>query len=474
MDYPFKTFPSTPSPPSKPEIDGLLADAGYRIKASDLPHVAHRLEQLETQMINAQPTEMTHLASETVHYNPSDLATWVESMLFELNPSEIPATSGFAGESQSPEIGFFAGNQNRGSFSGAAILTHEEDSGIRLIHLLMSCAGSVERGEREIALKLVQEMRLLLCRNITGVIGKVAVFFVDALFWRLSGHPSNRVDSGESEFLYHHFYEGCPYLKFAHFTCNQAILEAFDGCDEVHVIDFNLIHGLQWPALIQALALRPGGPPFLRLTGIGPPSPDGRDTIREVGIRLAELARSVNVRFAFRGVATQRLEDLKPWMIHVRSTETVAVNSVFVLHRLLYTTPDQTQPIKPVLNWVRELGPKILTVVEQEASHNGLGFVDRFTEALHYYSAMFDSMEGSNRNNQAFAELYLEREIKNIVCCEGSERVERHEPLTRWRGRFDKQDSNRLDSVRMRLDRRVCCSLFFRKMDLGWRRGMDA
>jgi DELLA protein len=31
----------------------------------------------------------THLATETVHYNPTDLSTWVESMLSELNASPL-------------------------------------------------------------------------------------------------------------------------------------------------------------------------------------------------------------------------------------------------------------------------------------------------------------------------------------------------------------------------------------------------
>ena len=64
----------------------------------------------------------------------------------------------------------------------------------------------------------------------------------------------------ENELLNHHCYEACPYLKFAHSMANQAILEAFNGYDSVHVIDFSLMHELQWSALIEALTLRPGGP----------------------------------------------------------------------------------------------------------------------------------------------------------------------------------------------------------------------
>ena len=241
----------------------------------------------------------------------------------------------------------------------------------------------------------------------------------------------------EHDILYHHYYEACPYLKFAHFTANQAILEAFNGHDCVHVIDFNLMQGLQWPALIQALALRPGGPPSLRLTGIGPPSPDDRDMLREIGLRLAELARSVNVRFVFRGVAAWHLEDVKPWMLQVSPKEAVAVNSIMQLHRLLGSESDPVQGgsgIEAVLGWIRGLNPRIMTVVEQEANHNETGFLERFTEALHYYSTVFDSLEACPVGpDKALAEMYLQREIFNVVCCEGAARVERHEPLCMWR-----------------------------------------
>lgn len=317
----------------------------------------------------------------------------------------------------------------------------EEDSGIRLVHMLMTCADSVERGDFSLAGSLIEEMQALLTRVNTGCgIGKVAGYFIDALSRRIFapvGSVGGSVSAYENEILYHHFYEACPYLKFAHFTANQAILEAFEGQDCVHVVDFNLMHGLQWPALIQALALRPGGPPLLRLTGIGPPSPDGRDSLWEIGLRLAELARSVNVRFAFRGVAASRLEDVKPALLEVNPKEALAVNSIMQLHKLLGSDSTRNPPVDTVLNWIRKLNPKIMAVVEQEANHNQAGFLDRFTEALYYYSTMFDSLEACTLQlEKVLAEMYIQREICNVVSCEGLDRLERHEPLAKWRARL--------------------------------------
>lgn len=452
---------STSSGSKTPEMDGLLAGAGYKVRSSELHQVARRLERLENVIVNSA-ADISQLASDTVHYDPSDIGSWVDTLLTELNqtvslPSDLSELPDFP---TGPPLDQTAAvdnnnqwlvdykippNQNNQQLQQLTVVASmEEDSGIRLVHMLMTCADSLQRGELSLAGSLIDDMQALLVHVNTGCgIGKVAGYFIDALSRRIFS-PSAVVSSCtgspyEDEVLYHHYYEACPYLKFAHFTANQAILEAFNGHDCVHVIDFNLMHGLQWPALIQALALRPGGPPLLRLTGIGPPSPDGRDSLREIGLRLAELARSVNVRFAFRGVAASRLEDVKPWMLQVSPKEAVAVNSIMQLHRLLGSDPTREPAIDVVLTWIRSLNPKIMTVVEQEADHNQTGFLDRFTEALYYYSTMFDSLEAcSLQPDKALAEIYIQKEICNVVCCEGPARLERHEPLAKWRDRLGK------------------------------------
>jgi hypothetical protein len=95
-------------------------------------------------------------------------------------------------------------------------------------------------------------------------------------------------------------------------------------------------------------------------------------------------------------------------MLQIASGEAIVVNSVLQLHRLLIGLADQHQPTTPidvVLDCVASLLPKIFIVVEQEADHNKLGFIDRFTEALFYYSAVFDfdslDASGMSRSGKA-------------------------------------------------------------------------
>ncbi|XP_071738492.1 protein NODULATION SIGNALING PATHWAY 2-like [Rutidosis leptorrhynchoides] len=51
------------------------------------------------------------------------------------------------------------------------------------------------------------------------------------------------------------FYEVFPYGRFAHFTANLAIIEALPThVESVHIIDFDLCEGSQWPVVIEAIS----------------------------------------------------------------------------------------------------------------------------------------------------------------------------------------------------------------------------
>ncbi|KAL6848706.1 hypothetical protein ACP4OV_021289 [Aristida adscensionis] len=324
----------------------------------------------------------------------------------------------------------------------------EEGAAIRLVHLLVTCAGAIQEGDYSAAHGTLADARGVLCAISTASgIGRLAEHFAAALAHRLfpatpHSPPPPPPLAAPAE-LHYRFYEAAPFLKFAHFAANQAILEAFDGCPKVHVVDFAIMHGHQWPALIHALAKRDGGPPHLRITGVGPPSTGGGDELREVGFRLAELARSLNVEFMFQGVSADKLDEVFPWKLRLATDEQVAVNSVLQLHRLLVdrdADPAVRAPIDAFLEWVAAIRPKVFTVVEQEVDHNKPLLQERFTNALFHYAAMFDSMEALSSRavgaGRALAEAYLQSEIFDIVCGEGSARAERHEPLGRWRERL--------------------------------------
>lgn len=467
--------------------DELLAVLGYKVKASDMAQVAHKLEQLEQVMMMGQAHDhqggsgggLTQIASDSVHYNPSDLSSWLESIFTDLNPpSNFPNFE----PQQNRRFGNIDNSQFENSSSGndyydlkaipgkalvshphhqqnkrlkpspppiqteptrqtessrPVILVDSQENGIRLVQTLMACAEAIQLENLKLAEILAKQIGFLAVSQ-SGAMRKVATYFADGLSRRIYRllPPPHSLDSAFSDLLQSHFYETCPYLKFAHFTANQAILEAFASKKKVHVVDFSMKQGMQWPALMQALALRPGGPPSFRLTGIGPPPQDNTDHLQEVGWKLAQLAETLGVEFEYRGFVANTLADLDASMLDLRRRdEAVAVNSVFELHQLLARPGD----VEKVLMAVKEMRPEILTVVEQEANHNGPVFLDRFTESLHYYSTLFDSLEcgGGTDQDKVMSEIYLGRQICNVVACEGVDRVERHETLAQWRARLE-------------------------------------
>ncbi|KAL1331089.1 hypothetical protein HN51_048340 [Arachis hypogaea] len=57
------------------------------------------------------------------------------------------------------------------------------------------------------------------------------------------------------EDLFRALYQGTPHGKVANFVANSSILEAIPhDCDVIHIFDFDLVNGIQWPSMIEAIA----------------------------------------------------------------------------------------------------------------------------------------------------------------------------------------------------------------------------
>jgi hypothetical protein len=86
------------------------------------------------------------------------------------------------------------------------------------------------------------------------------------------------------------------------------------------------------------------------------------------------------------------------------------------------------------------MSPKVVTLVEQESNTNTAAFFPRFIETLNYYTAMFESIDVTlprdHKERINVEQHCLARDVVNIIACEGTERVERHELLGKWRSRF--------------------------------------
>lgn len=210
-------------------------------------------------------------------------------------------------------------------------------------------------------------------------------------------------------------------------------MRAFEGKDRVHIIDFDIQQGLQWPSLFQSLASRTNPPSHVRITGVG----ESKQELIETGERLAGFAGALNLPFEFHSVV-DRLEDVRLWMLHVKDRESVAINCVFQMHKMLHDSTGGT--LNDFLGLLTSTRAEIVVMAEQEAAHNEVSLSARFTNSLKYYSAIFDSIDSTlpfESQVRTKVEEMFAREIRSIIACEGRERLEWHETFGKWKQLMD-------------------------------------
>jgi hypothetical protein len=205
----------------------------------------------------------------------------------------------------------------------------------------------------------------------------------------------------------------------------------------VHIIDFGICYGFQWPCLIKKLSSRPGGPPKLRITGIDLPQAGFRpaERVEETGRRLENYCKKFNVPFEYNCIAhkweTIRLEDLK-----IDRNEITVVSCLYRLKNMPDETVAVNCPREALLKLIRKINPKIFFHGVVNGSYSAPFFLTRFREALYHFSSLFDMFE-ANVPREDTQRLMLERELFgrdaiNVIACEGAERVERPETYKQW------------------------------------------
>ncbi|XP_077217050.1 protein SCARECROW-like [Tasmannia lanceolata] len=298
----------------------------------------------------------------------------------------------------------------------------KDEEGLHLLTLLLQCAEAVSSDNLDEANKMLLEISEL-STPFGSSAQRVAAYFSEAMSCRLVSSclgifsPLPSPPQATTQKIYSAFqtFNGMsPFVKFSHFTSNQAIQEAFEREDRVHIIDLDIMQGLQWPGLFNILASRPGGPPFVRLTGLG----SCMDSLEETGKRLTDFARTLELPFEFQAVS-EKVGNLDLEKLHVSKREAVAVH--WSHHSLYDVTGSDTNTL-----WLlQSLAPKVVTMVEQDLSHEG-SFLARFVEAIHYYSALFDSLSASHgeesTDRHAVEQQLLSREIKNVLAVGGPSR----------------------------------------------------
>ncbi|PRQ49155.1 putative transcription factor GRAS family [Rosa chinensis] len=134
-----------------------------------------------------------------------------------------------------------------------------------LTELLFAGAEAVESQNWVFASNIIAKLNTLLSGSENGdnSFNKLATFFTKGLHYKTINSievPHEPAVSRNTETMssFQMLLELSPFVKFAHFTANQAILEATQEDEDIHVIDFDIMEGSQWPSLMVDLARRKG------------------------------------------------------------------------------------------------------------------------------------------------------------------------------------------------------------------------
>lgn len=310
--------------------------------------------------------------------------------------------------------------------------------------LLSQCAQAVAGSNLRSANDLLKLIRQHSSPSGDGV-QRLAHFFANSLEARLAGTglemskaiPIKRTPAVDIIKAYRLYVTACPYRRMTHKYANRSIAKLAERETRLHIIDFGILYGFQWPCLIQLLSSRPGGPPRLRITGIDLPQPGFRpeERVEETGRRLANYCDRFNVPFEYKAIAqkweTIRLEDLK-----IEKGEVVVVNSLYRLKNLLDETVIANSPRDAVLKLIREINPALFIHGVLNGTFNAPFFVTRFRESLFHFDTLFDMFEATvpreDQERILFEREVFGMEIMNIIACEGSERFERPETYKQW------------------------------------------
>ncbi|XP_057548700.1 scarecrow-like protein 30 [Amaranthus tricolor] len=313
--------------------------------------------------------------------------------------------------------------------------------------LLTHCAQAVASFDLRAANERLKQIRLH-SSPYGDSIQRLAHYFANGLEARLAGTGStvsgNIVDAhmSASDFLkaYRVYVSTIPWHRMSYFVANNAIIKLAEKATRIHIVDFGVLLGLQWPCLIQNLAKRSNGPPRLRITGIDYPQQGFRpaERVEATGRRLAGYCERFNVPFKYQGIAN-KWDCIMPEDINIEDDELVIVNCMFRSGTLLDETVEVDSQKDAFLRLIKQLNPSLFIHGIVNGTYNAPFFITRFREALFHFSSLFDIFEETNPREE-HERLLIEselnaREALNVIACEGAERIQRPETYKQWQAR---------------------------------------
>ncbi|KAJ4805003.1 hypothetical protein LUZ62_017569 [Rhynchospora pubera] len=314
--------------------------------------------------------------------------------------------------------------------------------------LLITCSKAISVNNHPLAKELISEIRKYSSPH-GDWSQRLAYYFVDGLEARLTG-TSNEIyhklvpqNLTVIEFLkvYHMYRVASPCRGTLVYFANQTILNNISKqTEKVHIINYGIMKGFQWPAFFEHFTTWEGFPPKIRMTIIEVPEPGlcPRRKVELTGRRMADYAKSFNVPFEYEAIVSEwqnvEVEDLK-----IANDEVVIVTCLVHSEKLSDEAVHANSPRDIFLNNIRKIKPRIFIHVAFNGPNNSPYFPHRFRAALSLYSSFFEMLD-SNLPRGNLERLIIEKHFLmpaaiNAIAFEGPNRVERPETYRHWHAR---------------------------------------
>ncbi|GAB4824427.1 hypothetical protein Ancab_007312 [Ancistrocladus abbreviatus] len=386
-----------------------------------------------------------YLAAYTEDY--AQMEQYDDILLRKEGMDDVPCTNGML-QNETIESLEHNGNTRRLKGRTKRGKRNSDKEAVDLTSLLTQCAQAVAGFDLRSTNELLKQIRQHSSHR-GNSIQRVAHYFANGLEARIAGTGSqlfidlinSRVPFSESLKAYKSYVSAVPVSRTSFFIANQTIAKLAEKATRIHIIDFGIFLGFQWPSLIQQLSERALGPPKLRITGIDFPQDGFRpaEKLEETGRRLTRYCERFRVPFEYQAIA-QTWETIHPEDLKVDRDELLVVNSQYRSTTLLDETVDVNCPRDAFLKLIRKLNPDLFIYAIVNGTHSIPFFTTRFREALFHYSSVFDMLEATmlldDHERWLFESELHGKEILSVVACEGVERVYRPETYKRWQGRL--------------------------------------
>ncbi|KAM7256776.1 hypothetical protein ACFE04_012517 [Oxalis oulophora] len=203
------------------------------------------------------------------------------------------------------------------------------DQGI--YHLLMAYGEALQFSLKELGNEIIIRLNDKAC--LTGsAIQRLAYYFVRNLEGGVHNQRRKELIKNYEAVALKAIYQIFPFGRFPHFAANSAILEAIPQTTySVHIVDFDISIGIQWPPLIEELARR--GQRMLRLTAINWKEENNStcfpQSFEETKALLCEYAHGFGVSLKMEHM---EMEEIKT--INIRENEFLAFNCMVGLSHM--------------------------------------------------------------------------------------------------------------------------------------------